>query len=73
LTNTAWMKCGPAYHIKEIFEVGSCRDSYVKPLDAGKILRENVLSVTINQCAEFVGTIVSLSGGDVDPYLGGSF
>jgi hypothetical protein len=62
----------PAYHIKEIFEAGSCRDSYVKPRDAGRILRENDLSVAINQCAEFmafVDTIVSLSGGDAGPYM----
>jgi hypothetical protein len=54
----------PAYHIKEIFEAGNCRDSYVKPRDAGRILRENDLSIAINQCAElraFVETIVSLS------------
>jgi hypothetical protein len=56
----------PAYHIREIFEAGNCRDSYVKPRDAGRILRENDLSVAISQCAEltaFVDTIVSLSGG----------
>jgi hypothetical protein len=54
----------PASHIKEIFEAGKCRDSYVKPRDAGRILRENDLSIAINQCAElkaFVDTIVSLS------------
>jgi hypothetical protein len=56
----------PASHIKEIFEAGNCRDSYVKPRDAGRILKENDLVIAINQCAEckaFVDTIVSLSGG----------
>jgi hypothetical protein len=59
----------PASHIKEIFEAGKCRDSYVKPRDAGRILRENDLSIAISQCAElktFVNTIVSLSGGKIN-------
>jgi hypothetical protein len=54
----------PAYHIKEIFEIGKCRDSYVKPRDAGRILRENDLSIAISQCSElksFVDRIISLS------------
>lgn len=57
----------PAHRIKEIFEVGRCRDSYVKPRDALRILKENDLAVAINQCAElkaFVNTIVSISGGE---------
>jgi hypothetical protein len=56
----------PTYHIKEIFEAGSCRDSYVKPRDAGRILKGNDLSVAINQCPELkalVDRIVELSGG----------
>lgn len=60
----------PAYRIKEIFEIGQCRDSYVKPRDASRILRENDLSAAINQCAElkaFVNTILSISGGQVIP------
>jgi hypothetical protein len=58
----------PAYHIREIFEAGNCRDSYVKPCDAGRILKGNDLSVAIDQCAEFkafVDTIVTLSGGKI--------
>jgi hypothetical protein len=58
----------PAHRIKEIFEVGCCRDSYVKPRDAGRILSENDLSIAINQCSElkaFVNTILSLCGGAV--------
>jgi len=60
----------PAYRIKEIFEAGDCRDSYVKPRDAGRILRENDLSVAVGQCAElkaFVNTILDVSGGTQIP------
>jgi hypothetical protein len=58
----------PAYRIREIFEIGKCRDSYVKPRDAGRILRENDLSTAINQCSElkaFINTILSICGGAV--------
>lgn len=58
----------PAHRIKAIFEAGKCRDSYVKPRDAGRILRENDLYVAIAQCGElraFVNTILSLCGGAV--------
>jgi hypothetical protein len=58
----------PALYIREIFEAGKCRDSYVKPRDAGRILRENDLSIAINQCAElkaFVNRIISLSEGKI--------
>jgi hypothetical protein len=58
----------PAYRIKEIFETGKCRDSYVKPRDAGRILRENDLLTAVNQCPElkaFVNTILAVSGGAV--------
>lgn len=61
----------PAYRIMQMFELGAkCRDSYVKPRDAGRILRDNDLLVSINQCAElkaFVNTIISLSGGESIP------
>jgi hypothetical protein len=60
----------PAHRIKAVFEAGQCRDSYVKPRDAGRILRENDLSVAINQCAELkalVNTILSVCGGTVIP------
>ncbi len=60
----------PSYRIKEIFEVGSCRDSYVKPRDALRILKDNDLSIAVNRCAElkaFVSTILSISGRDVIP------
>lgn len=56
----------PAYHIKEIFEVGNCR-SYSKPRDANRILQGRDLAVAIAQCPElksFVNTIIQLSGGE---------
>lgn len=58
----------PAHRIKAIFEAGQCRDSYVKPRDGGRILRDNDLSVAIAQCAELkalVNTILSVCGGTV--------
>jgi len=60
----------PAYRIKEIFAIGKCRDSYVKPRDAARILRENDLSIAIAQCAELkamINTILSVCGGPVIP------
>jgi hypothetical protein len=60
----------PAHRIKAIFEAGLCRKSYVKPRDAARILRENDLSVAVDQCAElkaFVNTILSVCGGTVIP------
>jgi Domain of unknown function (DUF4276) len=60
----------PAYRIKEIFEIGTCRDSYVKPRDAGHILRNNDLSVAVAECPELkslVNTIISVCGGVVIP------
>ena len=62
----------PAYWIKEIFEKGKCRDSYIKPRDAGRILRENKdnLLKSINSCSEFkafVNTILACCSGKVLP------
>lgn len=56
----------PAHIIKEVFRTGKCRGSYVKPRDAGRILKDNDLMISINACAEFkafVNTIVSICGG----------
>jgi len=56
----------PAYHLKEIFRIGTCRDDYVKPRDAARILRDNDLTISIQQCGElkaFINTILRLSGG----------
>lgn len=60
----------PAHRIKEIFERGKCRDSYVKPRDARRILRDNDLSVAIEACPELkalVNTILRLSSGELLP------
>jgi hypothetical protein len=60
----------PSYCIKEIFEIGKCRDSYIKPRDAARILRENDLMVAIDACIELkalVNTILSVCGGEVIP------
>jgi hypothetical protein len=60
----------PAYRIKAIFEIGTCRDSYVKPRDAGRILSNNDLSVAVAACPElksFVNTIISVCGGVAIP------
>jgi hypothetical protein len=60
----------PAYRIKEIFEIGTCRDSYVKTRDAGRILSNNDLSLAVAECPElksFVNTIIYASGGVVIP------
>lgn len=60
----------PASHIKKIFELGECRDSYVKPRDALRILKDNDLSVSIAACPELkalVNTIIRLSGGEILP------
>ena len=60
----------PAYRIREIFEVGKCRDSYIKPRDAARILRENDLSKAVNQCSELkalINTILSVCGGEIMP------
>lgn len=58
----------PAYRIKEIFEIGRSRDSYVKPRDAGRILSKNDLGVAVAECPElkaFVNTIISVCGGKI--------
>ncbi len=60
----------PAHRIKEVFEIGRCRDSYVKPRDAGRILHDNGLAPAVVQCPELkalVNTILSVCGGQVIP------
>ena len=60
----------PAVRIQDIFERGKCRDSYVKPRDARRILKDNDLSVAVDACPElkaFVNTIIRLSGGALLP------
>lgn len=60
----------PAHRLQALFERGKCRDSYQKPRDAGRILRENDLTVAAQRCSELkalLNTILSLSGGDLLP------
>jgi hypothetical protein len=56
----------PAYRIKEIFEVGDCKESYSKTIYGPRILRGENLLISINECSEFkafVNRIIELSGG----------
>jgi len=60
----------PANRIKEIFKKGKNRDSYSKPRDASRILRDNDLSLSVSQCSElkaFVNTIIGICGGSMIP------
>ena len=50
----------PSYHIKQIFRNGSCRDDYVKPRDASRILQDEDLSLAINQCGELKSLVNSI-------------
>ena len=57
----------PSVRIGEIFRVGKCRGGYVKPRDAGRILRENDLSRAAAACPElraFLNTILQLCEGE---------
>lgn len=57
----------PAHRIKTIFEIGKCRDSYVKPRDGMRILKENDLLVSASACPElkaFLNTILELCSGE---------
>jgi hypothetical protein len=56
----------PAYHLGETFRNGTCRRHYLKPRDANRILRDQDLSKSAENCRElkaFLNTILSLCGG----------
>ncbi|MCE5273355.1 DUF4276 family protein [bacterium] len=60
----------PSRRIEEIFGIGSRGKGYMKAVDAGRILRENDLSVAIAQCVElkaFINTILRVCGGELIP------
>ena|ERR1700722_12101537 len=60
----------PAHRIKEVFRTGSRRRAYVKPRDAGRILRGKDLLVAAQACPElkaFLNTILTLCGADPIP------
>ena len=53
----------PAHRLAQMFAAGTCRDSYNKPRDTGRILKNADLMVSINACPElkaFVNTILKL-------------
>lgn len=55
----------PAYRLREVFRTGSKGNAYVKPRDAGRILRDKDLVVTANACSElkaFLNTILLRCG-----------
>jgi hypothetical protein len=54
----------PAYWLEEVFRTGPKSESYVKVRDAGRILKDEDLTVSINVCPElksFIDRIISLS------------
>jgi Domain of unknown function (DUF4276) len=60
----------PSYRIKEIFETGKCQRSYSKIRDAARILKNQDLIISVNQCPElkaFINTILSLCEVDLIP------
>jgi len=61
----------PSHRIQEIFRLGKQRMKYSKPRDAGRILRDNDLSVAVKQCSElrgFTNTILTICGGEKLPW-----
>jgi len=55
----------PSKHIAELFEAGRCRDSYVKPRDARRILEGKDLAVAAAACPELkalLNRLLELSG-----------
>ena len=55
----------PAYRLAEVYRNGSKTKSYVKPRDAGRILKDEDLMVAINACTElkaFINRILGLCG-----------
>ena len=56
----------PSRRLEEVFRIGNGRDDYVKVRDAGRILKDQDLSVAIQRCPELkslVNTILSICGG----------
>ena len=55
----------PSKHIAEIFEAGGCRDSYIKPRDAKRILDGKDLGIAATTCPELkalLNTLLTLAG-----------
>lgn len=56
----------PAYRLAEVFRAGPRTVGYIKTRDAGRILRDQDLTVAVDACPKlraFVNTILTLSGG----------
>jgi hypothetical protein len=55
----------PAHRVAEVYRTGAKTRSYVKPRDAGRILKDEDLMVAIHACAElkaFINRILELCG-----------
>lgn len=55
----------PAFRIADVYRTGPKSKAYVKPRDAGRILRNENLTVAVNACSElkaFVNRILALCG-----------
>lgn len=60
----------PAHRLSRLFEGGTCRDSYSKPRDAARILRDADLMIAIRACPElkaFVNTVLNLCDAEAIP------
>ena len=60
----------PSNRIKEALRRRQGRYDYVKPRDAGRILRDQDLSLAVNRCAELkalVNSILEICGGEIIP------
>ena len=58
----------PSSYIREIFEIGTCRDSYSKTRDATRILTGKDLQVAADKCPELkalLNTILGLCGAEL--------
>jgi hypothetical protein len=56
----------PAHLLNEVFRAGSSGKAYVKPRDAGNILRGKDLAISAQACPELkllLNTLISISGG----------
>jgi hypothetical protein len=61
----------PSMRIREIFELGSCRESYSKPRDAPRILNGQDLLVAAAACPELralLNTLLTCAGGEAIPH-----
>jgi len=58
----------PSARIREIFRIGTCREDYVKPRDAARLLQGKDLAIAATACPElkaFLNRILGLCGGQL--------